>query len=69
MLHVTGWYDNTLKNRNVVDPRNWKGHGERSIDDMFIILSKFVFLTDQEFEEVAAEREARRQNQPTNDQN
>ena len=68
VLHVTGWYDNTLKNRNVVDPRNWKGHGERSIDDMFIILSKFVFLTDQEFAEVAAEREARRQ-QLSNNQN
>ena len=69
VLHLTGWYDNTQKNRNVVDPRNWKGHGERSIDDMFFLLAKFVFLSDQQYAEVAEERKAIRQNQSTNNQN
>ena len=49
VLHLTGWYDNTSKNRNVVDPRNWKGHGQRSVDDMFISLSKFTFLTEEQY--------------------
>ena len=69
VLHLTGWYDNTAKNRNVVDPRNWKGHGERSIDDMFVQLAKFTFLTDEQFNEIAAEREAKRLSQSTNNQN
>ena len=68
VLHLTGWYDNTTKNRNVVDPRNWKGHGERSIDDMFVQLAKFTFLTDEQYAEIAADREATRQNQRSNNQ-
>ena len=66
VLHLTGWYDNTAKNRNVVDPRNWKGHGQRSIDDMFILLAKLTFLDEDQYAEVAAEREAERQSQATN---
>lgn len=63
VLHLTGWYDNSAKNRNVVDPRNWKGHGERSIDDMFILLAKLTFLNEEQYAEVAADRETKRQNQ------
>ena len=69
VLHITGWYDNTSKNRNVVDPRNWKGHGERSVDDMFISLSKFTFLTEEQYKELAAARAAKRQTKATNQQN
>ena len=69
VLHLTGWYDNTSKNRNVVDPRNWKGHGERSVDDMFISLSKFTFLTEEQSKELAATRAAKRQTKATNQQN
>jgi hypothetical protein len=66
VLHLTGWYDNSAKNRNVVDPRNWKGHGERSIDDMFILLAKLTFLDEEQYAEVAADREANRQDQTSN---
>lgn len=66
VLHLTGWYDNTAKNRNVVDPRNWKGHGQRSIDDMFLLLAKLTFLDEEQYAEVAAEREAKQQGQATN---
>ena len=55
VVHLMAWYDNSTKNRNVVDPRNWKGWGNRSIDDMFYNLPRVVYLTDEEFEaEVAA---------------
>jgi mono/diheme cytochrome c family protein len=54
-LHIIGWYDNTVKNPRVVDPRNWRGTGHRSIDDMIILISQFVAYTDDEFKtEVAA---------------
>jgi hypothetical protein len=39
----------------VVDPRNWKGWGSRSIDDMMFLLSRVIWLTEDEFQaEVAA---------------
>ena len=68
VLHIVGWYDNTTKNRNVVDPRNWKGWGNRSIDDMFLLLPKVTFLDEEQYAEVVAEREARLAGQATNQQ-
>jgi hypothetical protein len=59
LLKVTAWYDNTAKNPRVVDPRNWKGYGNRSIDDMFLLLSRFVPMTDEQFKEALAERQAK----------
>jgi mono/diheme cytochrome c family protein len=58
ILRVTGYYDNTPANRNVVDPRNWSGLGHRSIDNMNILLMQGVMMTDEKFaEEIAARRE------------
>src|SRR5262249_11817902 len=54
LVRVIGWYNNTSSNRRVVDPRNWKGWGNRSIDDMFINLPKVIWLTDEEFNEEVA---------------
>jgi hypothetical protein len=69
VLHLIGWYDNSSKNRNVVDPRNWKGHGERSIDDMFVLLTKLTWLTEEQYAELAAERKAKRKVNATSQQN
>jgi hypothetical protein len=58
ILRVTGYYDNTPANKNVVDPRNWSGLGHRSIDNMNILLMQAVTLSDEAFQqEVAARRE------------
>ena len=59
LLHVIAWYNNTAKNPRVVDPRNWKGTGHRSIDDMIILLSRYIYYTEDEFKQVVAEREER----------
>jgi len=56
ILRITAWYDNTEKNPRVVDPRNWKGYGNRSIDDMFAFLPRAVMLTDEQFKEESARR-------------
>ena len=56
VLHMTAWYNNTPSNPRVVDPRNWKGWGHRSIDDMFFLLPRVVRLTDEEYELELAER-------------
>ena len=58
ILHLIGWHDTTVANRNVADPRNWSGGGRRSVANMFINLGKAVALTDEEFErEMAGRRE------------
>lgn len=57
LLKVTAWYDNTSGNPRVVDPRNWKGYGNRSIDDMFLMLGRFVPMTDEQFKEEVAARQ------------
>ena len=50
ILHITGYMDNSPANKNVPDPRNWQGSGNRSVANMFIDLGQGVALTDQQFE-------------------
>ena len=61
VIHIIGWYDNTPANRNVVDPRNWTGWGNRSVDAMFLMFPKMTYLTDEQFAEIQAERAAQHQ--------
>jgi hypothetical protein len=69
IVHVIAWYDNTPANPRVVDPRNWKGFGQRSIDDMFLFLSKFLPLTEEEFKAETAAREAKQRVNTTGQNN
>jgi mono/diheme cytochrome c family protein len=58
ILRLTGYYDNTPANKNVVDPRNWSGLGHRSIDNMNILIMQAITLTDEQFQqEMKARRE------------
>ena len=56
ILRVTGYFDNTPANKNVVDPRNWSGLGHRSIDNMMINIGQTMVLSDEEFQQEMAER-------------
>jgi hypothetical protein len=56
VVKVTAWYDNSSSNPRVADPRNWKGWGSRSIDDMLFLLSRVIWLTDEEYAQEAAAR-------------
>lgn len=69
VIKVTAWYDNTKSNPRVADPRNWKGWGSRSIDDMLFLLSRVVWLTDQEYEEEVAARSKKAPATPRNSGN
>ncbi len=60
ILHITGYMNNSPTNRNVPDPRNWQGSGNRSVTNMFIDLGLGVELSDEQFlEEMAERRRAR----------
>ena len=61
ILHLTGYFNNTLTNPNVADPRNWSGSGHRSVDNMFINLIQAIYMDDEEFKAEVAMREHRLQ--------
>ncbi len=55
---VFGYMNNTASNRNIPDPRNWQGAGNRSVANMFIDLGMKLSLSDEQFVEEMAERRA-----------
>jgi len=58
ILHIIGFMNNSPSNKNVPDPRNWEGSGNRSVANMFIDLGQRVSLTDEQFKaEMARRRE------------
>jgi hypothetical protein len=58
ILHIIGYMDNSPSNKNIPDPRNWQGSGNRSVANMFIDLGNRVALTDEQFlNEMAKRRE------------
>ncbi len=58
ILHIIGYMDNSPSNKNVPDPRNWQGSGNRSVANMFIDLGMRVALTDEQFQAEMAKRRA-----------
>ena len=59
ILHIVGFMDNTAVNRNIPDPRNWQGSGNRSVTNMFLDLGLGVELSDEQFlQEMVDRREA-----------
>jgi len=58
ILHIIGYMDTSPANKNVPDPRNWSGSGNRSISNMFIDLGNRVSMTDEQFQQEMARRVA-----------
>jgi hypothetical protein len=58
ILHLIGYFDTTAANKNVTDPRNWKGSGNISISNMFHDNGESIALTEEQF---FAEMERRKQ--------
>ena len=58
IVHIIGYMDLSPANKNVPDPRNWQGSGNRSVANMFIDLGNRVGLTDEQFQEEMARRVA-----------
>jgi hypothetical protein len=58
ILHIIGYMNNSTSNKNVPDPRNWQGSGNRSVANMFIDLGQRVSLTDEQFRDEMARRRA-----------
>jgi hypothetical protein len=56
ILHIIGYMNNSPSNKNVPDPRNWQGSGNRSVANMFIDLGNRVALSDEQFQQEMAHR-------------
>jgi hypothetical protein len=58
IIHVTAWYDNTKANKNNPDPDQWVGYGDRTVDEMAHAWINVVYLSDDEYKALLAERRA-----------
>lgn len=61
-LHVITWHDNSVANKADPDPDNWKGWGERTVDDMSFVWVNYYNLSDDEFKQLTEERKAAQKN-------
>jgi len=66
ILHVINWHDNSKGNRLNPDPRNWVGYGQRSIDEMSRFWITYYSLSEDEFQALVAERNAKKAGASTN---
>ncbi|WP_283644282.1 tetratricopeptide repeat protein, partial [Marinovum algicola] len=60
VIHLTAWHDNTAANRANPDPTQWVGWGQRSFDEMYHAHVNMTYLTDEDYEQIIADRRARR---------
>lgn len=58
ILHNIQWHDNTKDNPRALDPKNWVGDGQRTIDEMGFFWIGWVELTEEEYQQQLAERKA-----------
>jgi mono/diheme cytochrome c family protein len=58
VIHVSAWYDNTKNNPSNPDPDQWVGYGDRTVDEMAHAWMNVVYLTDEEYNAILAERRA-----------
>jgi len=56
VIHMTSIHDNSPGNRHNPDPTMWTGSGERTVDEMAVAHTDWIFLTEAEYQEIAAER-------------
>src|SRR4029450_4921489 len=59
IIHVSAWYDNTRANPYNPDPDQWVGYGDRTVDEMAHAWMNVVYLDDNEYKALLAERAAK----------
>ena len=59
IIHVTAFYDNTKANKNNPDPEQWVGYGDRTVDEMAHAWMNCVYLSDEDYNALLAERKAK----------
>ena len=62
VLHSILWHDNTKANRANPDPRNWRGYGQRTIDEMGFAWITWTNLQEEDYKAKVADRTKRETN-------
>ncbi len=62
VIAITAWHDNTRENPANPDWRQWVGYGDRTVDEMAHAWVDVTYLEEDDYERLAAEREARESN-------
>ena len=58
VIHITAWHDNTVEGRGNPDATQWVGWGQRSYDEMYHAHVNVTYLTDEDYEQITADRRA-----------
>ena len=59
VIQVSAWYDNTKNNPSNPDPEQWVGYGDRTEDEMAHAWMNVVYLNDDEYNTLVADRKAK----------
>ena len=59
VIQVSAWYDNTKNNPSNPDPEQWVGYGDRTVDEMAHAWMNVVYLSDDEYNTLVADRKAK----------
>jgi len=59
VIHIRSVQDNTSANKNNPDQRQWVTGGARTVDEMSQANTQIVYLTQQDYDEIVAERAAK----------
>ena len=51
IIHVTTWHDNTDNNPHDVNPKNWVGSGQRTIDEMSFAWISLYYLDEDDYQQ------------------
>ena len=62
VIHVSAWHDNTKGNKDNPDPDQWVGYGDRTVDEMAHAWMNVLYLTDDEYNALVAERKSKTAN-------
>ena len=66
-LVFTAWHDNTPENPNNPDHTQWVGWGDRTVDEMAHAWVDVTYLTEEQYAEEVAKREAMAKDGETRD--
>jgi len=58
VLIVTSIHDNTAANKGNPDPRQWVSGGSRTVDEMAHLNEQLIYITEEEYQRIVAERRA-----------
>ena len=59
VLALTSWFDNTAANPNNIDPNQFVTSGQRTVDEMAHLNEQMIYITQEDYEAIVAERAAR----------